>query len=74
MYFFFKYQRLKITIENNLPKVNFLDITMDLLSETFQPFRKPNDNPLYINSKSNQPGHIIKNLPNAINRRLSEIS
>ena len=47
---------------------------MDLQSETFQPFRKPNDNLLYINSKSNHPGHIIKNLPKAINRRLSEIS
>ena len=74
IYKIFKDQGLKITIETNLPKVNFLDITMDLQSETFQPFRKPNDNPLYINTKSNHPRHIIKNLPKAINRRLSQIS
>ena len=48
IYKIFKDQGLKITIETNLPKVNFLDITMDLQSETFQPFRKPNDNPLPI--------------------------
>ena len=40
--------------------VNFLDIITDLQSETFQPFRKLNDNPLYINSKYNQPGHIVE--------------
>lgn len=74
IYKIFKDYGLKITIETNLPKVNFLDITMDLTNGTFQPFRKPNDSPLYINSKSNHPYHIIKNLPIAINKRLSEIS
>ena len=72
IYTIVKDQGFKITIETNLQKVNFLALTMDLPSESFQPFRKPNDNPLYINSKSNHPGHIIKNLPKAINR-LSEM-
>ena len=72
IYKMFKNHGLKITIETNLPKVNFLDITMDLTSGTIQPFRKPNDNPLY-NIIPN-PHHIIKNLPTAINKRLSEIS
>ena len=39
-----------------------------------QPFRKPNDNPLYINSKSNHPHHIIKNLPITIKKILAEIA
>ena len=47
---------------------------MDLRSNTFHPYRKPNDKALYINSNSNHPPHIVKNLPIAINKRLSEIS
>ena len=70
----FKDYGLKITIEANLPKVNFLDVNLDLRSNSFHPYRKPNDKPLYINSKSNHPPHVIKNLPIAINKRLSEIS
>ena len=51
---------LKITVETNLAKVDFLDITMELTSETYQPFRKPNDTPLYVNAKSNHPPHVLK--------------
>ena len=65
---------LKITIKPNLTKVDFLDVTFNLETESFQPFRKPNDTPTYINKDSNHPSHIKKNLPIAINKRLSEIS
>ena len=70
----FKDYGLKITIEANLPKVNFLDVNLNLRLNSYHPYRKPNDKPLYINSKSNHPRHIIRNLPTAINKRLSEIS
>ena len=39
--------------------VNFLDITLDLTSEKYQPYKKPNDDTLYINSHSNHPPSII---------------
>ena len=42
---------LKITIQRNLKSVNYLDITLNLTNGLFQPFRKPNDEPLYINTK-----------------------
>jgi len=54
--------------------MKFLDITMDLTTGTFQTFRKPNNSPLYMNSKPNHPYHITKNLPITINKRLSKIS
>ena len=47
---------------------------MDLNSGIFKPYMKPNDSPLYINKKSNHPPSIIKNIPAAVNRRLSNIS
>ena len=65
---------LKITIEANLKKVEFLDVQLDLENETFKPFIKPGDKPTYVNSKSNHPPCIIKNIPAAINKRLSTIS
>lgn len=34
---------------------------------------KPNNTPIYINSKSNHPPSIIKNIPAAVNRRLNSI-
>ena len=38
---------LKITVQTNQKVVNFLDITFNLHNGTFQPYRKPNDEPLY---------------------------
>ena len=65
---------LKITLDTHLSKVDFLDVTLDLHSEQFKPYRKPNDTPLYIHKQSNHPKHIINNLPAAINKRLAQIS
>ena len=65
---------LEVTIEANLKIINLLDICMDLESEIFKPFIKPNTTPLYIHSQSNHPLTIIKNLPASINKRLSSIS
>ena len=71
---FFEQFDLQITVATGLTKVDFLDVTFDILNNSYQPYRKPNDTPLYINKDSNHPAHIIKNTPKAINKRLSEIS
>ena len=70
----FAKNKLKITIEANLKTVDFLDITMDLRSGIFKPYMKPNNTPLYVHKESNHPPNIIKNIPESINRRLSNIS
>ena len=64
---------LKITIETNLQITDFLDVTFNLKSEKYYPFRKPNNDPLYINALSNHPENI-KQSPNMIGKRISEIS
>ena len=58
----FKTEVLNITIETNLTETDFLDITFDLVTEKYLPCRKPNSDPLYINTKSNHPLTIIKDL------------
>ena len=69
----FKNNNLKITIEANKKVINFLYVTLDMNTEKFKPYAKPTNTPLYVLSKSNHPPSIIKNIPESINRRLSEI-
>ena len=59
----FHYEELKITIDKNLTTTNFLDVTLDLFTGKYYPYRKPNDCPLYVNANSNHPATILKQLP-----------
>ena len=70
----FKQEGLSITVEGNITRTNFLDVTLDWETEQFQPFRKPNDLPCYVNVDSNHPPQVIKQLPKMIEKRLSELS
>ena len=65
---------LKVTAEVNKKIVNFLDVTLDLTTGRHRPFTKPNTTLLYINSLSNHPPTILKNIPLEVNRRLSKLS
>ena len=69
----FKNEGPSITTETNLMETDFLDVTFNLLTGKYFPFRKVNNKPLYINSKSNHHYTIIKELPKVINKRLSEL-
>ena len=70
----FRENGLKITIEANKTIVNFLDVTLDLQTGKHYPYTKEGNVPLYVHKKSNHPPSILKNIPDAINKRLSEIS
>ena len=48
--------------------------TFNLCTRKYQPYKKPNDTPTYINVNSNHPPNIIKALPNNISKRISNIS
>ena len=54
--------------------VNFLDVTLDLSNESYKPYRKPNDKPLYVHVDSNHPPNVLKQIPLGINKRLATIS
>jgi hypothetical protein len=70
----FSENNLHITVEANKKSVDFLDITLDLRSGTYEPFMKDNNTPLYVHKDSNHPPSIIRNIPEGINKRLSRIS
>ena len=54
--------------------VNCLDVTLNLTTGKYYPFRKPDNNPLYINAKSNHPPSIIRQIPASISTRVSSLS
>ena len=70
----FRQHELTITIDTNLTIVEFLDVVFDLYRNRYYPYRKPNDEPLYINAESNHPSTILKQLPEMINDRVSKLS
>ena len=65
---------LKITVQSNMKIVNYLDVTLNLTTGKYYPFRKPGNTPLYINAKSNHPPSIIKQIPTSISTRISSLS
>lgn len=70
----FKQLGLRITIQTNLKIANFLDVTLNLSNGKYYPYRKPNDQPMYINRQSNHPHSIVKNIPDAVSRRITALS
>jgi len=70
----FEENGLKIEISVNKNIVDFLDITLDMKMETYQPFTKPNRQPLYVHKQFNHPPSILKNIPLSVNDRLSRLS
>ena len=70
----FKDEGLSITIETNLIETDFLDFTFKLATKKYFPFRKANNTQVYINSFSNYPPTIIKQLPKMINKRILDLS
>ena len=70
----FKDVGFKIEVKSNFKIVHFLDVTLNLWNECYSPYKKLNDNLLYVNISSNHPPQIIKMLPSSINEKLSKNS
>ena len=71
---FFAENGLRVTVDIGLTTVNFLDVTFNLKNNSFAPFKKPNDTPLYVHVHSNHPQNVKKEIPLSINKRLCTIS
>ena len=66
----FKENGLNITVECNLAITDFLDVTFDLKFGTYYPYRKQNNEILYVHKQSNHPPSIIKQIPSMISKRV----
>ena len=69
---FLKNCELSITVTTNITSV--LHLTLYLKTEFYKPFRKSNNDPICIDSNSNHPPRILKQLSKSISKRLSKNS
>ena len=58
----------------NLLEVNVIDATFDSRTNTYWPYRKPNNTPSYIHMSSNHPPENLRRLPTSIRELLSRNS
>ena len=65
----FKEVGFLLEIKTNFKKVEFLDVTFNLVTGLYIPYIY---NFLYINTSSDHPSQIIKHLTNSINKRICE--
>ena len=70
----FKECSLTINIKCNSKSVDFLDVTFDLVNESYKPHRKSNNKPLYINKHFNHSPNILQQLSKFIEKRICETS
>ena len=62
----FKNIGFSLEIETNLKEIDFLDVSLNLRNGTYRPYKRPNDRVLYIQSLSNHPPNVIKQISNSI--------
>ena len=61
-------------ISVGLKIAQFLDTELNLTDGTYRPYKKPGNDPLYVNSKSNHPPAVLKHIPQGVAKRLSDLS
>ena len=54
--------------------VNVLGVRFNLETSSYAPYRKPNDNPMYINIHSTHPNYIKKQILKMVEDRLNKLS
>ena len=65
---------LKSEISSNLKIEIYFDVTLNLSTNSYEPFSKSNAITKYINITSNFPVFIIKSIPNVINIKINRLS
>ncbi|GAB1604561.1 hypothetical protein Ahia01_000737600 [Argonauta hians] len=70
----FNTMNLKIEIQNEYRKINYLDVTLDLDNQTVEPYHKQNEMINYINAESNHPRHMKDAIVTSIATRVSTLS
>ena len=69
----FKECGLSITCKKNKKIVDLHDFGFNLNGKTYEPYRKPNNEPFTLNNQ-NHPPNIIGDIPKAILKRLTNVS
>ena len=63
-----------ITIESGLLCTDFLDVSLNLKLDSYNPYKKPNSKLRYVNKNSNHPPNVTKSIPKMVVQRLCRLS
>ena len=69
----FQRNGLPITAKTNLNVAVFFSVNFDLIQDVYRPYKKSNEDPLYIDRNSNHPLTVIKQITKAQSKRISDI-
>ena len=70
----YKDEGLSITTEPHYKCTNYLDINLNLDTNEYSPFKKPNDEIVYVHKESDHPATILRQIPTMIATHLSDLS
>ena len=70
----FKSEKLGITVDPVSQVTDYLDVKFNLATHTHEPYRIPGNIPIYLHVDSNHPKHVIRHIPQMIERRISKLS
>ena len=54
----------------HVTSANCLYVNFYLTADVYKPYRKPNDEPIYINKYSNHPPNIVRQIPLSVSSRI----
>ena len=70
----FKENNFNIDAQVDVKVINFLDVTLDLKSRSYQPYKKPIDQPVYVHVGSDHAPTHKKSIAEGVNKRISMLS
>ncbi|GAB1607445.1 hypothetical protein Ahia01_001028000 [Argonauta hians] len=65
---------LKLDINPETKRVDFLDVTLDLNLNIYEPYHKPNEYLQYVHRNSNHPPYVLESIPKSVAARISSLS
>ena len=66
-----KEEKLEVIIEKAKQGIDFLDVSMDLVSKVYTPYTKPGDKLCYVDTRSNHPPTVFKAVPKGVANRIA---
>ena len=67
----FEKEELKITTEYGKTGTDYLNLYLDLKNDCYRQWKKPNNNPIYVNKNSSHPPNCLKQIPIGIEKMIT---
>ena len=66
-----KDEKLEVIIEKAKQGIDFLDVSLNLVTKVYAPYTKPGDRLSYVDTRSNHPPSVFKAIPRGVAQRIA---